>query len=255
MYSALGYWLIEQKRIGCAVPAFRSGVKLAPGSFEARLNPGDDNARGALGEVEKEIAQGAARHFQRSSQLIQAGRRAEAIAELQSAIRMKPDYAEALRLAPDLAAAHLIQGRALYDLKHYEEARAALGQALRLAPGDPQALYRLGLAEARLNHPARTGGTDEQGSGSGARQRDGAPGTGPGVAGVGGGAERLGHLRRAAKLDPANSQAAYALLRAPTEGSGKASQLGQRVRELKREELSATQARALSDFALDAAKE
>ena len=156
MYSALGYWLIEQKRIGCAVPAFRSGVKLAPGSFEARLNPGDDNARGALGEVEKEIAQGAARHFQRSSQLIQAGRRAEAIAELQSAIRMKPDYAEALRLAPDLAAAHLIQGRALYDLKHYEEARAALGQALRLAPGDPQALYRLGLAEARLNHPART---------------------------------------------------------------------------------------------------
>ena len=68
--------------------------------------------------------------------------------------------------------------------------------------------------------------------------------------------EGLAQLKRAVELEPRNSQAAFALFRLLSRRqSPEAAEYSRRVRELKREELSATQARVLSNFALDAAKE
>jgi tetratricopeptide (TPR) repeat protein len=67
--------------------------------------------------------------------------------------------------------------------------------------------------------------------------------------------EGVKHLKKAVELDPANSQAVYALMRVmsarnPTEEK----QYGRQLRELKAESLAAAQARALSNFALDDAR-
>lgn len=407
VYSALGYWFTERHKVSCAIPAFRSAVKLDPASFETRYNlgvalaetedyagaaeqlraavrlkPGEPNALGALRQVEKELATEAGRHFSRSLELTRANRRQDAIAELQAAIRLKPDYAaalgnlgvlfqqqgkasdaeamfrraveaepgnpqhyvnlgltladlkryteaaqalnkaldlapdspsamtakgmvlmrqqqmgeaievfrktvaaepgsaqahlnlgvaladserqaealksfdEAVRLAPDLAPAHVNRGRALYDLKRYEEAKQELETAQRLAPGDHQTVYRLGLTEARLNHPARAAELMAQVVAADPKNGSAHLELGQALLDTGRDQEGISHLRMALKLDPSSSQAAYALLRAlSSRGSNETSQLGQRVRELKKEELAATQARALSNFALDAAKE
>jgi tetratricopeptide (TPR) repeat protein len=64
------------------------------------------------------------------------------------------------------------------------------------------------------------------------------------------------HLKKAVELDPANSQAVYALMRVMSaRNPTKAKQYGQQLRELKADSLAAARARALSNFALGAAKD
>jgi len=218
--TAMGMVMIRLRQLDDALGLFRKVVSLQPRSADAHLNLG--------------IA------------LADLGRQAEA---LQS-------FDEAVRLAPQLPAAHYNRGRALYDLKRYDEAKTAYETALRFAPADPQAVYRLGLTEARLNQPARAAellgkavAADPSNAGAHAE-------LGQVLTELGREEEGLAHLKRAVDLNPKDSQAAYALLRLlAARKSPEASKLGQRVRALKKEELSVTQARALSNFALDAAKE
>lgn len=103
------------------------------------------------------------------------GRRSEAIAQLEEAIRLKPDYAEAyddlgvaleelpgrlggavadfeeaIRLKPDYADAHYDLGNALSRVPGRQaDAEAELRRAIRLEPGDAEAHYNLGVVLER----------------------------------------------------------------------------------------------------------
>lgn len=58
-------------------------------------------------------------------------------------------YAEAARIAPGLAPAHLGHGRVLFSLRRFGEARSPLARAVDLAPSDAEAARLLG--QARLH--------------------------------------------------------------------------------------------------------
>lgn len=250
----LGLTLADQKRYTEAAQSFDKALQLAPGSNSALTAKGmvlmrqqqREEAIAVFRRLLKVEPASAQAHLNLGIALAEAERQAEA---LQS-------FDEAVRLAPGFAPARLNRGRALYDLKRYEEARTELREALRMNPKDVQAAYRLGLAEARLNQPARAAElltvVAAAEPNNGVVQQE----LGQALIELGRTAEGEAHLRTALKLNPNNSQAAYALLRILSgRGSAEASQLGQRVREMKKEELSVTQARALSNFGLDAARE
>lgn len=218
--TAKGMVLMRQQQVEEAIAVFRRVTAAEPASAQAHLNLGI-----ALSDSE---------------------RQAEALRT----------FDEAVRLSPGMAQARLSRGRALYDLKRYEEAKAELETARSFAPGDTQALYMLGLAEARLNQPARAAKLLTKVLAADPQNVTAHQELGQALLELGREEEGVAHLRTVLKLDATNSQAAYALLRAlSARGSNEAPQLGQRVREMKKAELSVTQARALSNFALDAAKE
>src|SRR5271166_4264107 len=109
-------------------------------------------------------------HYTLGVALANAGRRPEAIAQYEAALRLKPDYVEAhnnlgmalvntghtseaiaqfkeaLRLKPDLVEAHNNLGLALADAGRAPEAIAQYQEALRLKPDDAEAHYNLGMA-------------------------------------------------------------------------------------------------------------
>ncbi len=53
-------------------------------------------------------------------------------------------HQEAIQVRSDLRFAHLCLGRALTELKQYQEAAAALQRAVALDPSEPDAHYQLG---------------------------------------------------------------------------------------------------------------
>ncbi len=109
--------------------------------------------------------------------LVNAGRTPEAIAHLEQALRLRPDFPEALnnlgdnlrqlgrpqeaipyleravRLQPNFAEAHSTLGAALLMTGRSAEGIAEVTEALRLKPGFAMARYNLGLARANAGHP------------------------------------------------------------------------------------------------------
>ena len=108
--------------------------------------------------------------------LVNAGRTPEAIPHLEQALRLRPDFPEALnnlgdnlrhlgrpqeaipyleravRLQPKFAEAHNTLGAVLLMLGRSSEGIAEVTEALRLKPGYAMARYNLGLARAEAGH-------------------------------------------------------------------------------------------------------
>ena len=109
--------------------------------------------------------------------LVSAGRTPEAIPHLEQALRLRPNFPEALnnlgdnlrhlgrpqeaipyleravRLQPKFAEAHNTLGATLLMMGRSAEGIAELTEALRLKPGLAMARYNLGLARAETGHP------------------------------------------------------------------------------------------------------
>ena len=79
----------------------------------------------------------AAGFFARAVERHRAGRLEEAVA----------DYFSAVRLKPEVAAAHINLGLAYVGLGRFDDAVASLNQALRLAPDTPEIHFNLGAAD------------------------------------------------------------------------------------------------------------
>jgi tetratricopeptide (TPR) repeat protein len=250
----LGLTLADEKRYTEAIQAVDKALQMAPS------NPAALTAKGMI-LLRQQQREEAIELFRRVRSADPKSPQAHvnlgiALAEAERHSEALQCFDDALRLTPGFTAAQFNRGRALYDLKRYEESRAALEEARRQTPGDLQIAYRLGLAEARLGEPAKAAELLEKVARAEPKNDVAHQELGQALIETGRPAEGEAHLRTALKLNPNNSQAAYALLKLlSARGSEEASQLGQRVRELKKEELSVTQARALSNFGLDAAKE
>jgi Tfp pilus assembly protein PilF len=165
-------------------------------------------------------------------------------------------FEEALRLSPQLAEAHYNLGRALYELRRYEEAKASLERATSLRSGYAPALMMLGMAESSLGRPEKAVELLQRSIALGWSDTAAHYKLARALLDLGRETEGVEHLKKAVELDSANSQAVFALMRVmaarnPTE----AKQYGQQLRELKAESLAASRARALSNFALGAAKD
>jgi len=116
-------------------------------------------------------------HNNLAEALANAGRPAEAIPHLEQALRLWPDFPEALNnlgddlnrlgraaealphleralaLQPGFAAAHNNRGIALAQLGRFDEARRGFREALRLQPRDARARFNLGLSIAQEGNP------------------------------------------------------------------------------------------------------
>jgi superkiller protein 3 len=109
------------------------------------------------------------------------GRGEEAIEILQKVLQVQPDsafahlnlgaalsadgfdlpgalnqFSEAIRLDSKSAAAHYSEGRVLYELNRFEEARVELDTAFRLQPDYPEALYLLAQVEKKNGNVRRS---------------------------------------------------------------------------------------------------
>jgi Flp pilus assembly protein TadD len=60
----------------------------------------------------------------------------------------------AVAKAPDNATVYVFAGRALQTIGRFPDAATYLRRAVELNPSDPQALSRLGMAEASMGHSA-----------------------------------------------------------------------------------------------------
>ncbi|HTT56802.1 MAG TPA: tetratricopeptide repeat protein [Opitutaceae bacterium] len=140
-------------------------------------------------------------HYNLGVLLDRAGQTAEALAQFETALRLKPDYAPAfnnrgdvrfrqgeldaaaadfaaaVRSDPNLAEARYNLGRVRFQQDRVPEAIADYEAALRLDPDYPDALVNLGIALARADRPA----------------------------------EALEHLRAAVRREPADADAQYNL--------------------------------------------
>jgi protein involved in polysaccharide export with SLBB domain len=89
-------------------------------------------------------------------------------------------FAEAVKLSPDYADAHLALGRAYYDLGQWEQAIDSLQHGLSLKPKDKASQYRLAQAQlmleretgSRVEKPSDDNGDGEQAKGSVASLRN-----------------------------------------------------------------------------------
>ena len=130
-------------RVGDMCSTYRAGLpgRPVPASFAAAL---------ARHRAERQrVDRAAAAAPGSASALLDKARFLETDQQLPDAIAL---YAEAARLAPDLPAAHLGEGRALFASKLFDAAQPPLRRALELQPGDPEAA-RL------LDRPASTPAT------------------------------------------------------------------------------------------------
>ncbi len=164
-----------------AMPGFLMGMSVGP---MAALAQGTDDApvrcfllhgAAALRACQEVIASNrpaevrAEAHYNRGIELENLGRPAEALPEFAEAIRLKPDYAaastnmgvaltrlhrwedavgayrQAIRQSPMYADAHYNLGVALANLRRWEEALSAFREAARLNVKDADARYNIGL--------------------------------------------------------------------------------------------------------------
>lgn len=124
-------------RVGDMCSTYRAGLpgRPVPASFAAAL---------ARHRAERQrVDRAAAAAPGSASALLDKARFLETDQQLPDAIAL---YAEAARLAPDLPAAHLGEGRALFASKLFDAAQPPLRRALELQPGDPEAARLLGQA-------------------------------------------------------------------------------------------------------------
>lgn len=162
-----------------AEEAYRAAIVISPDYFDAHYNLANLKARQddydtAYNEYSRalKIRDDADAHINFGHALQQCGETAKAIREYEAAREIAPEnvavltslgslylrsqhdeaaadaYAEALKLEPDLAEAHLGAGTALHNLGKYPAAAEHLQKAADAAQDDFVAFYNLGLALA-----------------------------------------------------------------------------------------------------------
>jgi len=203
-----------------AVETFRKVVKLDPKSPEAHLNLG--------------IA--IADQNQKEAALI--------------------EFSKAVELAPDSAAAHYNKGRLLADLHRYAEAVPELEAACRLAPGtSPDAFFRLGLSQRELRHYDQAVAALQRSVALDPRNADAYYLLGQSLQGLGKTDEALAAWKQAIEVDPNHSQALYSLFRALRKDRPEESKRYEaRFQALQQQNGTTERARTLSNFGLAAAK-
>ena len=137
-HNNLGNTLAQDGRLEEAIAEYQTALRLKPDYAEARAN---------LAVAQDAGPESAARHYNLGVSLSQEGRAAEAVAEFQAALRLKPDYADAENNLG--VALGQMPGRSGEAIAHF---RAALG----LRPDYADAHYNLGIALAN-----RPGGMPE----------------------------------------------------------------------------------------------
>ena len=137
-HNNLGNTLAQDGRLEEAIAEYQTALRLKPDYAEARAN---------LAVAQDAGPESAARHYNLGVSLSQEGRAAEAAAEFEAALRLKPDYADAENNLG--VALGQMPGRSGEAMAHF---RAALG----LRPDYADAHYNLGIALAN-----RPGGMPE----------------------------------------------------------------------------------------------
>jgi Flp pilus assembly protein TadD len=156
-YNTLGMVLSRFVEVKEAREAFEKALELDPNLVEARVNlalllaqagefgPAGENLDHAI-RLQGDTRPAAYSHYLRARIWIAQKEMGKAAAELEIAVKLRPDYAEAWS---DLGGVRRVEG----DLKG---AQQALEQAVALEPDDEKAQYRLGLQylESRQPHKA-----------------------------------------------------------------------------------------------------
>jgi len=171
--------LLSRLQVGFAAPAFVSGLVLAGCVFatERQLRFWRDSESLFAHAVEVTKHNPVA-HVNLGVAFEQQGRREDALAQYQEALRLDPrlaqahnnlgnlldemgkpeqalaQYREAVRLKPNAPLAHVNLGSELAQLGQYDEAMREYVEAARLDPGDPRPRYLMGKALLRKGHDA-----------------------------------------------------------------------------------------------------
>ncbi len=151
-----------------------AAAAIAAGSLTVARNADYRSALSIWTHTVRACPQNARAHYNLSLELPAAGRAAEAVAELEEALRLQPDYAEAhlnlgnalfaagrgdearehyeaaVRAQPDYAPAHMNIGFWLAAAGRFPEAIASYERALRLRPEFAEAHNNFGEALARM---------------------------------------------------------------------------------------------------------
>ena len=142
-YNALGAWFAQRDRTACAIPAFRSAIRLRPNDWEGHFNLAlalmnerhFKDAAGELRQADKLSPGRAPVHTALGMALQEAGQTAAAETELKTALELDPKSIRALdRLA------QILTGQ-----KRYTAAIRYLKQAIALDSKDPNLRIALAL--------------------------------------------------------------------------------------------------------------
>jgi tetratricopeptide (TPR) repeat protein len=168
-HNNLGLTLLDERKWAEAAARFQEAVRLDPNNAEARYNLGTalEEQRKLLG-----VDSQAAAYYEQAVQSFDQGRLDDAVAALQQALRVQPDYAEAysklgstyfrqgrhdeaaasyrqaIAIKPASSAFHRDLGSVLVAQGKFQEAEAVCREAVGLQPADPGSHNTLGTALA-----------------------------------------------------------------------------------------------------------
>jgi tetratricopeptide (TPR) repeat protein len=166
-HNNLGLTLLDERKWAEAAASFQEAVRLDPNNAEARYNLGTalEEQRKLLGVDSQAVA-----YYEQAVLAFDQGRLDDAVAALQQALRVQPDYAEAYRklgctyfrqgrhdeavasyhqaiaLQPSSGIFHSELGSVLVAQGKFHEAEAVCREAVRLQPADPGSHNALGTA-------------------------------------------------------------------------------------------------------------
>jgi len=161
------------------------------------------------------------------------------------------EFSEAVSLAPKEPVARYNRGRALFDLKRYEEARTELEEATRLAPRYFEPFYLLGLAEKQLDNDARSAEVLERAVALDPNEADAQFFLGRALSRIGRVDKAIAHWKKAVQINPDHGEALYNLSRALRDTAPlEAQEYSRRLVEMKKRSMVTDQAGTLSNFAI-----
>jgi tetratricopeptide (TPR) repeat protein len=165
------------------------------------------------------------------------------------------EFERALEAAPGSAPARFYRGRALYDLRRYEQARSALLEAREVAEGNPEVLRFLGMTLSRLERYEEAAAMLRKSAELGPNSDVAHEELGRALLNLRRREEAVASLKRAVELNPRNASATATLIRELYRAkSDDVATYSARLRKLKEQQAATIRAKTLSNFALRAAE-